>query len=545
MDDKKSKKRELIKYNKFFLGIGTLLIFALFLLLSISMISIFNNILTEQNRSEFILEKQTSIDGAAFSIQETLSFIADDLLMLSEYVLSDAISEPSDDIWDEAGQMFIKVADITQKYDQIRFIDTLGKEKVRVNYNYGSPEAVLQKELQNKSDRYYFKDSIGLEKGQIYVSVLDLNMEHGQVEIPNKPMIRLSTPVIDEAGNLHGVIVLNYLAKHVLDIFRQMFPESTIPDSSVMMLNSDGYYLVNGANPELEFGFMFPDKQGTSINSTGNAIWPQIANMESGNFTYNDNLYVFAHIHPLENNWTSSKETSQTESHPISADNYYWIILSKKPNSYFAQSVIPLTSLGIIVVILSLFILLIISYLLSSFRETRRVDLHNTRVFARYDSMTKLDKREYGMKKLESLCTLKKEEKGKFAVLYLDLDKFKPLNDTYGHKAGDFCLFTIGKRISANIRNKDFAIRLGGDEFLIVFEEANDTTKLIEIAKRIKNEIIKPISFDEISFTVGVSIGIACYPTNGKSVDVLMTVADDAMYKAKHSESGIIASWTE
>ncbi len=538
----KDTKRELIKFNSTHMVTGTILLFLLLLLLSITIISISNNIQSEQKKSEFILEKKISLDGAAISIQETLSFIADDLLMLSELLLSKPLAACSDDTRSDAERIFRKTAKITQKYDQIRFIDAEGMEQVRVNYNYGNPEAVSVENLQNKRNRYYFNDSIHLNKGQVYVSVLDLNIEHGDIETPYKPMIRFSTPVIDDAGNLYGVVVLNYLAGHILDLFRQMFPESSTEGSTVMMLNSDGYFFVNEEQPELEFGFMFPDKQDTCIRITNDAVWSLVQMNESGSFFENGNLYVFSHLHPLEDNWISSKDILQTESQLMDPDDYYWIILSQMSDSYFKQHIIPDTNLGVAIALVSLLILLSIAAFLSYYREIRRVDLHNTRVFARYDSMTKLNKREYGLNQLEVLCEWKKQKNDTFGMLFLDLNKFKPLNDTYGHQAGDFCLATVGNRINSIIRENDIAIRLGGDEFLIVIEHLVTSKSLLDIAKRMKTEIIKPILFEEISFSVGVSIGIACYPTDGKTIDELITCADNAMYEAKHTDEGIVLS---
>ena len=542
MNKKTITNRELITFNKLFMSIGTIIFMLLFSLLFFTIISISNTIQTEQDKSELILEKKISIDGAALSIQETLSFIADDLQMLSEFMLSKPLADCTGNTRIEAERMFLKMAMITQKYDQIRFIDAEGMEQVRVNYNYGNPETVSVDDLQNKSNRYYFSDSIHLEKGQVYVSVLDLNIEHGEIETPYKPMIRFATPVIDESGNLYGVVVLNYLAEHVLDLFRQMFPETSTEGSTVMMLNSDGYFFVNEEHPELEFGFMFPDKQDTSIDFIDDSIRSHIMITESGSFSENGFQYVFSHFHPLEENWVSSRDNLQIQSLPLSHDEYYWIILSKMSDSYFKHTILPGTALGIAIAVVLIVVLLIISFFLSYYRELRRIDLHNTRAFARYDLMTKVVKREYGLNKLESLFNLKKHEHDTFAMLFLDLNKFKPLNDTYGHKAGDYCLAAVGNRINSNIRDADIAIRLGGDEFLIVIEQLDTSKALLEIAKRIKDEITKPMSFDGLSFSVGVSIGIACFPTDGKTIDELITFADNAMYEAKQSDDGIVSS---
>ena len=88
-------------------------------------------------------------------------------------------------------------------------MDIEGVELIRVNYNNGDPYVVPEKDLQDKSDRYYFHEAIVLDKGDIYTSPLDLNIEKGEIEIPYKPMLRIGTPYFDNDGKKRGVVFLN------------------------------------------------------------------------------------------------------------------------------------------------------------------------------------------------------------------------------------------------------------------------------------------------------------------------------------------------
>ena len=177
-----------------------------------------------------------------------------------------------------------------QRYDQLRFIGVDGKERVRVNYNDGVPYIVSSKSLQNKSDRYYFTESIALRPGDIYISPLDLNIEHGQIEVPIKPMIRFGAVVPDENGGKAGVVVLNYLAKQMLDKFRviaQHFP------GEVLLLNRAGYYLV-GFDRESEWGFMFPDKSEVRFEAFDPGAWKQMQKDGSGHYEGGYGTFDFA-----------------------------------------------------------------------------------------------------------------------------------------------------------------------------------------------------------------------------------------------------------
>ena len=126
----------------------------------------------------------------------------------------------------------------THRYDQIRYLDASGQEVVRVDFNAGKPVIVSRAQLQNKSGRYYFSDTIKLDQGNIFVSPPDLNIEHCSLEIPYKPMVRYGTPVFDRAGHKKGIILLNYFGNELLKNFRAVM-QGGIQHSS-MLLNRDG-----------------------------------------------------------------------------------------------------------------------------------------------------------------------------------------------------------------------------------------------------------------------------------------------------------------
>jgi GAF domain-containing protein/HAMP domain-containing protein len=199
--------------------------------------------LTEQVRHEQEVElAATGQQLAAFLIG-----LEQDVFFLSQSpnvqeLLSIVGSNPQvvDNARQKVEQEFLAFAQARQIYDQIRFIDVSGNEVVRVNTNTdGVSRIVPPDELQNKSDRYYFTESIAVPPNQVYVSPLDLNVEQGQVEVladgSYKPVIRYGTPVIHN-GRTAGVIVTNVLATNLLDL---------LADSSSMMflLDEDGYYL--------------------------------------------------------------------------------------------------------------------------------------------------------------------------------------------------------------------------------------------------------------------------------------------------------------
>jgi diguanylate cyclase (GGDEF)-like protein len=121
----------------------------------------------------------------------------------------------------------------------------------------------------------------------------------------------------------------------------------------------------------------------------------------------------------------------------------------------------------------------------------------------------------------------------RLAVLFLDLDGFKPVNDVYGHHIGDRLLKEIGARLRNCIRDNDTVARLGGDEFVITLSDIRETDDVAAVAEKILQAIAAPALIDGQEVQVTTSIGIAVYPDSGTDSESLLRAADAAMYEAK------------
>ena len=162
---------------------------------------------------------------------------------------------------------------------------------------------------------------------------------------------------------------------------------------------------------------------------------------------------------------------------------------------------------------------------------------------AYYDSLTGLPNRQYFLQQLEQMVDEARNNSGQVAVLYVDLDNFKRINDNLGHSFGDGVLKAIAERLSGCIRkrkspdrpnNEPFGIaRLGGDEFVCAIEGAEDEDVMMTIAERIRDQLRKPVRYRGHEFVVTPSVGIAIYPQDGEDVEDLLKHADVAMYQAK------------
>ncbi|MBZ0164115.1 MAG: EAL domain-containing protein [Notoacmeibacter sp.] len=168
--------------------------------------------------------------------------------------------------------------------------------------------------------------------------------------------------------------------------------------------------------------------------------------------------------------------------------------------------------------------------------DYRRIEKHLA-YLAHHDALTGLANRALLKERLDE--ELKRSRRGdNFALLYLDLDGFKGINDTFGHSAGDELLKIVGERLQDCIRETDLVARFGGDEFAILQASAEQPSGATELAKRINRAISTPFALGQIEVSIGVTIGIAIAPKDGSDGEQLLSNADIALYHAKGVSRG-------
>ncbi|QFS89003.1 MULTISPECIES: GGDEF domain-containing protein [unclassified Marinobacter] len=152
---------------------------------------------------------------------------------------------------------------------------------------------------------------------------------------------------------------------------------------------------------------------------------------------------------------------------------------------------------------------------------------------AHTDPLTGLPNRSLLFDRLTQALASAHREQKRVGLLYVDLDQFKPVNDTYGHAAGDQVLQAAASRMSAIVRASDTVARVGGDEFVVVLPGLRDDSNAMSKAAEIIKTLAEPFRVDSADITIGCSVGIAMFPEHGEDADQLQQVADRAVYEAK------------
>lgn len=152
------------------------------------------------------------------------------------------------------------------------------------------------------------------------------------------------------------------------------------------------------------------------------------------------------------------------------------------------------------------------------------------------DSLTGLANRLLLADRFELTATRSKRQDTLFALLMIDLNAFKAINDNYGHAAGDQVLVTVAKRLLETVRATDTVARVGGDEFVLLIESFKNPDELVHLGRKLVASISQAITLDNgLNVHVGASVGFALWPKNGANMDDLLNVADQGMYDCKIS----------
>lgn len=156
-----------------------------------------------------------------------------------------------------------------------------------------------------------------------------------------------------------------------------------------------------------------------------------------------------------------------------------------------------------------------------------------------HDALTELPNRLLFKQRLDYGLIQAKRHSWKLAILFIDLDKFKVINDTYGHQIGDKVLMLVADRLKVFVRGEDMVSRWGGDEFVCILLNVNLEADVISLAEKIVDHIAEECEFDGIVLSISVTIGIAIYPQDGETADILFKNVDRAMYNSKGTDQRV------
>jgi len=217
-------------------------------------------------------------------------------------------------------------------------------------------------------------------------------------------------------------------------------------------------------------------------------------------------------------------------------------LLANRVGYQFEQIVVPRNYHTALTISLSISCLLVSAVIIQYEMINRRLrdellqERSDFEYMARHDQLTGLPNRRFFTYQLDLVTRRSNRHGSRFAVLFIDLDKFKEINDVHGHDAGDALLIKVAARLSKRFRSTDSIARWGGDEFAMILEDVGSEDEVQRMAGILREEITRPVDYDGKTLSVGASIGAAVYPDHSEDVEELLTLADKAMYQAKKNQ---------
>ncbi|WP_159875273.1 MULTISPECIES: GGDEF domain-containing protein [Aquitalea] len=529
------------------------------------------------NRAMLVSAAQSDLLTAARGVNRRLSQsveeAADDALLLSrlvevDRVINSRMPRERQIAGGELARAFASMLALHPEYLQVRLIGAAdnGLELVRVDSQNGLTVGVEGNALQEKGHFPYVFETLSVPAGQIYQSSIAVNHERSAHDAEGRPGLMVATPVSDRAGRPGGLLVINLDLTRLLSQLQLDLPKAY----QLYMANRWGDFLVH-PDPAQTFGF---DKGRRILMQDSFAPTRQLFERKVGSLALSgldqpeqsadkvmafvrlpigrgsrDEFVVTGLVQPLGSVLALAAPLGLRIIHMVLAFSVIAILLAVvfaramlRPINILAQAAssfsdtrqqLPLPverndEIGVLARNFDRMQRQINSHMASLYDNQRELSY-----LAHHDSLTGLANRALFFQHLEKMLALSQRSGAQFAVLFVDLDHFKQINDQHGHAIGDQVLQVVARRLQHAVRGSDMVARMGGDEYLILLQGSFSTDALSELLGKLALTIGEAMLVEGKKLEVGASIGYSLYPRDGTSAEQLVNQADHAMYHVK------------
>lgn len=421
-------------------------------------------------------------------------------------------------------------------YDKVRVLDLEGNELLRVDNHHGKIFATRAEQLASKANRYYFKPALRLKPGEVYASVLDLNMEGDRIEMPRQPTQRLITPVAGPDGIVHALVMLNYDATTFLAEFQKTLKAGGL--ATGMLLNQGGFWLSH-SNPDNEWGWLLGHPE-RSFSSQKPGLWYEMVSHPRGEIRADGGVYLYRRIDPFKLSVDHPMQRGRGVS-PDDANHWHGVMALFIPEESWLQRSMLRQLPGQLSLLLIVLLLAVVSWIGAKFqvqkaavRAERVRHMQEMERQAHTDVLTGAFNRRHFYLFGERELSRARRIGDSLSLLMLDLDYFKRVNDDYGHDVGDEALKLLTRTCLQQLRPHDLFARTGGEEFAALLPHTGiaDAAMVAErIRRTVAGQTLPLPDGRELRFTV--SIGAVQWHPGDADLDALFKRADQKLYQAK------------
>jgi diguanylate cyclase (GGDEF)-like protein len=461
-------------------------------------------------------------------------------------------------------QAFSAMLEVQPDYFQARLISAGGHgiELVRVDRDISLLLRIDGLHLQEKAHYPYVFETLKLAHGQVYLSDITLNRESGAHAGLDKPTLRVATPVANAAGATVGLIVINIDLETMFARLKKDLPKTY----QLYLCNHWGDYLIH-PDPALAFGFDNGRRElvQNSYAPVARLIDGRAQSVVTTPDAEDGRVAAFARLpmgaggaaHFVVLGLSQPMETVMREARRLAWDTIRMILMLSMAAVLLAAIVSravtePLRQMAHAVRRFSQDRVVSelpserndqIGLLARSLNDMQRTIVANIRELddsrqalrhlAQHDGLTGLPNRALVEDRLRQAMAQARRNEASIALLFVDLDGFKAVNDTCGHYTGDLLLAAVARRIEGCVRDSDTAGRIGGDEFVILLSAIEFERDALIVAQKVRAALAMPFDLGQSTQQISASIGVALFPAHGDSEHALALSADAAMYQAK------------
>lgn len=467
-------------------------------------------------------------------------------------------------------QLFQSMLGTHPEYYQMRLISARdhGLELVRVDRSSTALLRIDGDDLQEKGHYAYVADTLRLPEGAVYVSRAEINHEVGAHAGLDKPSLQVATPIHDAHGQVLGLIVVNI---DLNGLFSQLAAD--LPsDIRLFLSNGEGDFLIH-PDPRQAFAFdrgqrarvqdAFADARtllsdarepGTQLVTSSSqpmAEGPLVAAFVRQPLPglHSEDEFILGLAQPLAAVLADSAHLGRVNLRIVLAFSALAVLIAvvlaralSRPLEQIVQAIrdfgqgqsvgrLPLErrdEIGMLAHSIDEMQHQIRGQFANLAQKQEALDR-----LASHDTLTGLPNRRLFFDRLHQALARAKRNQTHLALLYIDLDNFKDINDSLGHAAGDAVLCAVGQRLSQLVREADTVARLGGDEFIVLLDGAEDERATELVLQRVREALSRPVRYQRTELQCDGSVGMSRYPDDATEVGDLIAAADHAMYAAK------------
>lgn len=513
----------------------------------------------------------TRVLGRQF--QAGIEIVSSDVLMLAQLsatlgVAAQRLTQASSPLQDVLVDNFRALMSQRPAYMQLRLISAAqhGLELVRVDRVGQQLLKIEADQLQEKLHLPYMFNTIRLRAGEVYLSDIDINHEQGAHDSLGRPTLRLATPIVGPDGRVMAVLVANL---DLQSVFRRLL--GSMPTSyQVFLGNQWGDFLIHPDSSKI-FGFdrgqrvlmqdTFASSRPLFDGQSGEAVASGAVDLDR-----QDQLSAFVRV-PFGAAQASPRFVVlglAQPSAPVVAqiDRLRWytllvmalgavlagllaVVLARLVTQPLAQMIVAMQKFAQQQTVTWLDQnrsdeVGVLAASLNRMQDTLVTTLQQLNAsrdaiaeLAQHDALTGLPNRPLFEDRLAQALALAVRERGALAVMFVDLDNFKPVNDKYGHQAGDELLRWVAQRLQESVRKMDTVGRIGGDEFVVLLPTVQSARDAVVVAEKMCQTLREGVSVQGHHIVVSASVGVSMYPDHALDQHALLRCADQAMYRAK------------